>query len=113
MVADGTPDDLEHRSRYYNAVSLSLPPANIDSVREGLHSLAAVASVEQRDTAGVQAELIVVPEDGGDILGEVSRLVRESGWEVDQIRVERGHLDEVFRTITTGEALPAGGDGHA
>ncbi len=113
VVADGTPDDLEHRSRYYNAVSLSLPPANIDSVREGLHSLAAVASVEQRDTAGVQAELIVVPEGGGDILGEVSRLVRESGWEVDQIRVERGHLDEVFRTITTGEALPAGGDGHA
>ncbi len=112
-VADGTPEDLERRSRYYNAVSLSLPPAGADTVGEGLRALAAVASVERRDTAGPQAELVVVPTDGGDILGEVSRLVRERGWEVGQIRLERGHLEEVFRTITTGEAPPKGGEEHA
>ena len=114
VVADGTPDDLERRSRRYNAVSLSLPPAGADAARAGLRALAAVASVERRDAAaGARAELVALPADGGDILGEVSRLVRESGWEVDQIRVERGHLDEVFRAVTTGGDLAADGGGHA
>ncbi|OOO02790.1 MAG: hypothetical protein USCGTAYLOR_00965 [Chromatiales bacterium USCg_Taylor] len=30
-------------------------------------------------------------------LGET---VRGNGWQVDELRVETGHLDEVFRTIT-------------
>ena len=113
IVADGTPDELENRSRYYNAVSLSLALDNVDKIRSALSELAGVATVEQRATTGPGAELVVVPAGGGDILADVSRLVREGGWEVDQIRLERGHLDEVFRTITTGEAPLAVGGDHA
>ena len=113
VVADGTPDELENRSRYYNAVSLSLAPDNVDNVRSALSELAGVAAVEQRATTGSGAELIAVPADGGEILADVSRMVREGGWEVDQIRLERGHLDEVFRTITTGKAPPPVGGDHA
>ena len=111
IVADGTPEELETRSRYYNAVSLSLARDSVDKIRGALSQLAGVATVEQRVTTGPAAELVAVPADGGDILADVSRLVREGGWEVDQIRLERGHLDEVFRTITTGKApLAVGGD---
>ena len=111
IVADGTPEELETRSRYYNAVSLSLARDSVDKIRGALSQLAGVATVEQRVTTGLAAELVAVPADGGDILADVSRLVREGGWEVDQIRLERGHLDEVFRTITTGKApLAVGGD---
>jgi hypothetical protein len=35
---------------------------------------------------------------------EVSSLAREKSWNVDQIWVEQGRLDEVFREITTAEA---------
>ena len=113
IVADGTPDELENRSHYYNAVSLSLALDNADKIRSALSELAGVATVEQRATTGPGAELVVVPAGGGDILADVSRLVREGGWEVDQIRLERGHLDEVFRTITTGKAPLAVGGDHA
>ena len=113
IVADGTPDELENRSHYYNAVSLSLALDNVDKIRSALSELAGVATVEQRATTGPGAELVVVPAGGGDILADVSRLVREGGWEVDQIRLERGHLDEVFRTITTGKAPLAVGGDHA
>ncbi len=109
IVADGTPDQLENRSRYYNAVSLSVASDNVDKVRRALSELAGVTAVEDRVGRGSGAELVAVPADGGDILADVSRLVREGGWEVDQIRLERGHLDEVFRTITTGKAPPGGG----
>ena len=113
IVADGTPEELENRSRYYNAVSLSLARDSVDKVRGALSELAGVAAVEHRVTTGSGAELVAVPADGGDILADVSRLVREGGWEVEQIRLERGHLDEVFRTITTGKAPLAVGGDHA
>lgn len=113
VVADGTPEDLERKSRYYNAVSLSLSPDNIDTVRTALAALAQVSEVERREGRGDKAELVAIPAGGGDIISDVSRLVRESGWEIDQVRLEHGHLDEVFRTITTGEAPVAGEGGHA
>jgi len=113
IVADGTPDELENRSRYYNAVSLSLALDSVDKVRGALSELAGVTAVEHRDSKGPGVELVAVSADGSDILADISRLVREGGWEVDQIRLERGHLDEVFRTITTGKTPLAVGGDHA
>ena len=34
---------------------------------------------------------------------EVGRMVRERGWEIEELRVERGQLDEVFRNVTLGD----------
>lgn len=113
IVADGTPEDLENRSRYYNSVSLSLPSVDVEVVRNVLSQFTGVAAVEYRGDVGASAELVAIPADGGDILADVSRLVRESGWEVDQIRLERGHLDEVFRTITTSKSPLAGSRDNA
>ena len=113
IVADGTPEELESRSRYCNAVLLSLAPESVESVRTALAGLDGVAAVEDRAAAADKAELVAVAAAGREILSDISRLIRESGWEVDQVRLERGHLDEVFRTITTGEAPAVGGGGHA
>jgi hypothetical protein len=32
-------------------------------------------------------------------------MVRERGWELEELRVERGQLDEVFRRVTIGEGI--------
>tara|TARA_A100001037_G_scaffold303771_1_gene338669 strand:+ start:3020 stop:3985 length:966 start_codon:yes stop_codon:yes gene_type:complete len=113
VVADGTPENLENRSRYYNAVSLMLASDDVETIRGALNGLAGVVDVEQRDAKGGDVELVALADGGSDILGDVSRLVRESGWAVDQIRLERGHLDEVFRTITTGESSEQTAGDHA
>ena len=34
------------------------------------------------------------------VIDEVAALVRERGWQIEQLQVERGRLDEVFRNIT-------------
>ena len=32
----------------------------------------------------------------------MTELVKREGWNVEEVRVERGRLDEVFRAITCG-----------
>ena len=48
--------------------------------------------------------LLAVPAEGKPIVDEVSAALRAQAVAVDEISVERGRLDEVFRRITTHEA---------
>ncbi len=67
-----------------------------------LQRLPGVASVEETDDAE-GAALLVFPREGRAILGEVTDLVRTAGWPIRTLRVERGRLDDVFRSITAAE----------
>jgi ABC-2 type transport system ATP-binding protein len=102
VVADGTPAQLAARSRYCNAVRLSLARADI-AASESLMRLPGVATVEEVDD-GEGSGLMIFPRDGRAILPEVADLVRTAGWPVAALRVERGRLDEVFRAITVTAA---------
>ncbi|HLI12016.1 MAG TPA: ABC transporter ATP-binding protein [Alphaproteobacteria bacterium] len=102
LVADSTPLELEARSRLHNAVSLRLGGIAAAAARERLAALSGVGEVEIIEATESAAALRVCPRNGHPIIGEVSRLVHERGWTVEEIRVEQGHLDEVFRTITAG-----------
>jgi ABC-2 type transport system ATP-binding protein len=102
VVADGTPAQLAARSRYYNAVRLSLARSDI-AASESLMRLPGVATVEEVDD-GEGRGLMIIPRDGRAILPDVADLVRTAGWPVAALRVERGRLDEVFRAITVTAA---------
>jgi ABC-2 type transport system ATP-binding protein len=99
ILADGTPVELEARSRHHNAVRLSLAQDGIDAARSLLR-LPGVDSVEEvEDDEG--RGLMIFARDGRSILPEVTDLVRAAGWPVMALRLERGRLDDVFRAITT------------
>jgi ABC-2 type transport system ATP-binding protein len=99
LVADGTPGELAQRSRHHNAVRLALG-AVADRAEADLKRLPGVASVERvEDSEG--AALMIFPRDGRSIVAEVADLARDRRWEVAGLRVERGRLDDVFRTVTT------------
>jgi ABC-2 type transport system ATP-binding protein len=100
---------LQSRSRYHNAVSVSVPLAGdqpAGAVRAELSRLANVAEVEQSAAINGTASFVVVPQSGKPILAEVSQCIRAKGWQVAELKVETGRLDEVFRTVTSG---PKGG----
>ena len=99
---------LESRSRYHNAVTLTVADAVTDAVTAALRALPDVAAIEARPSGAAQQRLTVTPRDGVPILEQVQRAGRDGGWTFDQLFVESGHLDEVFRTITT----TAGGAGE-
>ena len=98
IVADDTPQGLAARSRYHNAVSISLArPEQLAAAQAAVAALPAVADVEV-DTAA--ARLIALPRDGAALLTAVSQLAEAQGIALKELHLETGRLDEVFRTIT-------------
>ena len=44
---------------------------------------------------------MLVPKDGASIIEDVSLFVRDKNIDVDELYVGRGHLDQVFRELTS------------
>jgi ABC-type multidrug transport system, ATPase component len=99
ILADATPAALEARSRYHNAVSLRVD--NTAHAREAIASLSEVKSVEFDP---LEERLTAFPRVGKQIFPVIVDLAREQQWEIKDIQLEAGRLDEVFREITTGVA---------
>lgn len=96
IVADATPAELLARSDQHNAVSLQID-GDIDVARRLLQGLHTVSSVE----VGHSNQLFVRPKGGAQILHDVGLAMRSHNITIDEIHIARGHLDQVFRAITT------------
>src|SRR5690554_6289048 len=90
LVADSTPLELESRSRYHQAVTL-VGEGDLDA--DALRALPGVAGVERNER---EPGLTVLAEPGQVIYPQVGELIRQRGWAVRELDVERGRLDEVF-----------------
>ena len=97
IVFDGTPEDFAARSSIHNAVTIRLTGEDLDKVGNEIESMEDVHRIETINETGV---LRLIPKDGAVIVEKVSLLMRDKGFKVDEIFVERGHLDEVFRDLT-------------
>lgn len=95
LLADATPAELEKRSRYHGAVSLTT--ADTPVVVEALRGLPDVAQVEIDAQDG---RITAFPKPGRPLFPVVSELIRSRGFTVDELALESGRLDEVFRQIT-------------
>jgi hypothetical protein len=63
-----------------------------------------VAATEQIQGEDGLACLVAFAQGGQPIIAEISQIARDPANAVEEIRVERGRLDEVFRTITEGRS---------
>jgi ABC-2 type transport system ATP-binding protein len=100
VLADGTPAELEARSRYHNAVFVRGVAPLGDGIAAELSALPGVAAIEpggRTDAAG----LYVLARDGADLLSPVREVMARHGIDIAELRLERGRLDGVFRDITT------------
>jgi ABC-2 type transport system ATP-binding protein len=96
IVFDGSPDELAGRSPTHNAVTVRVAGAADQMIAqfEGLDA------VEKIEVTGDGDRLIIIPKDGAPIIENVSALVRAKGLEIEEIYVDRGQLDDVFRHLT-------------
>jgi ABC-2 type transport system ATP-binding protein len=99
VLADATPAELESRSRYHQAVSLTT--ADVGAAKEALARVADIASIEVDPQDG---RLTAFPKPGRAIFVAVNQALDERKVAVRELALEAGRLDEVFRTITQGPA---------
>jgi ABC-2 type transport system ATP-binding protein len=102
VLADATPAELEARSRYHQAVSLTT--TNVAAAKEAMSRVADVAAVEIDPQ---DHRLTAFPKPGKQIFGPISDLLKAQGIQVSELQLESGRMDEVFRTITQGEKAEA------
>ncbi|MEO6967534.1 MAG: ABC transporter ATP-binding protein [Rhodanobacteraceae bacterium] len=102
LRAQGTPAELEAQSRYHGAVSFHAPASAL--ARELLARLPGVDSVEVDSADG---RVTVFPREGRAILPDVQALLAAQHLHVDELQLERGRLEDVFRRITGDAAQPA------
>jgi ABC-2 type transport system ATP-binding protein len=95
LRVEGTPAELEKRSRYHHAVSFRAPASAL--ARE---LLARQPEIETVEVDPVDARVTVFPRDGGDIFPIVVKLLEEQRVRVEELQLERGRLEDVFRQVT-------------
>ena len=104
IVADGTPAQLLARSRYHNAVILSVPEAQGETVIAKLKTLANLASIESAGHGGGLVEITAFSRKNVLLIEDVSAMAVRERWDVRELHADGGRLDEVFRAITTSDA---------
>jgi ABC-2 type transport system ATP-binding protein len=106
IVSDGTPAELAARSLMHNAVSITVRGKQANGMRDELAGLDHVRGVDVVEQGGERIRFLVFPEGEAVIIEQVGRMVRERGWAIEELHLERGKLDEVFRRVTVGEDAP-------
>lgn len=105
IVCDGTPAELAARSRVHNAVTLAVRGGTVNNTGRELRALSGVQSVEVLGQVDDLLRFQIYPKDGQSLVATVSQAAREHRWKVEELQVERGRLDEVFRSVTTGKLV--------
>lgn len=99
LLADDTPTGLEQRSRYHNAITLRF--SNPDIVAAARDRIAGIDEVESVEVIEKESRITAFPKRGRTALPSLTSLIQAQRWDVKEIHLESGRLDEVFRAITT------------
>ena len=98
IVVDESPAALEARSRYHNAVSLRFEkPEQLETARSAIAALPEVDGVELDSR---ELRMTAVAKPGARALPAISAIIAGNGWDVPELHLETGRLDEVFRSLT-------------
>ena len=103
IVADGTAEDLMRRDPHHGAVSIRVATGKIDAVKAALSGSDGIATIETVSQLNGHAQMRAVPAKGAAIAGSVAAALQSKGIAVEEITIERGKLDDVFRQITTAD----------
>lgn len=100
IVADGTAEDLLRRARNHGAVSIRVPEADAERVSRALAGLSTIAGVETAEKSDGHVRIRALPKSTTPPAKDIGELLLRESLSVDELVVERGRLDDVFREIT-------------
>ena len=99
IVLDDTPDGIRRRSKVHGAVIASLPVTEKEKFISVMDSFNYSPEILSSDSKELTVRLKVTTEENNALL--INRMM-SSGINFTGINIEKGRLDEVFRSVTTG-----------
>lgn len=99
VAADATPVELLKKSRYCNSVIISVSGKPPEDVEACLRKIPNVEKIETQDTGALR----VFPKKQVQIGNDISQLAAQQKWNVVEFAIDRGRLDDVFRSLTTDQ----------
>jgi ABC-2 type transport system ATP-binding protein len=103
IVADETPSALEARSRYHHAVSLRFEKA--DELAAASREIASLPEVAGVEADARELRLTALPKPGANVLSAAGAIIDKNAWDVPELHLESGRLDEVFRSLTQPKGI--------
>ncbi len=103
LLADGSPEDLIARAPNHNAVVVAVASESARTAAAAAEAMDDVSNVEILDAPAGGARLRVRPKNGAALVVPLGDAMKSADIGVQEIYVERGALDDVFREITTGD----------
>jgi ABC-2 type transport system ATP-binding protein len=94
LLFNGTPDELNRRSKYYGAVTLRF------SYKADISELAELDGVAEMQVNPENGDVTLFAEPDKQILHLVTAHIQRCKLPVDSLNIEQGRLDDVFREIT-------------
>ncbi len=98
IVADNTPAGLAQMSRYHKAVFV-----RFSAEYEPMAALQGLTEVNEVEQVGEHAYMLY-SDPGAGALHAVNQLIHDHNWDVEELHVEKGRLDDVFRRLTMEDA---------
>ena len=93
IVADGTPEELESKSQYHNAVNVQLS-AEYDLTKD----LSALTNISLQNDS--ENNFTITSKNGQSIFAEISEIAQQKKWPISELYVKKGQLEDVFRSVT-------------
>ena len=101
ILVDGTPAELEAKSKYHHAVNIKL--TDDYDLAADLVGIPEIGVVEKDPED--QLRYTILTKDGTPIFNKVSEVAQSKQWPVSEFHINRGELEDVFRKVTQ---LPKG-----
>ena len=107
IVANGTPAELKARSELAGAVRISTRSASAAALKEKLTPLAKRTEVLSEGAAGVAMRIYPAAGHSRDaeFAASIVELAQRENWKLDEIHIEEGRLEDVFRSITLPDTI--------
>jgi ABC-2 type transport system ATP-binding protein len=100
IVADGTPAELERQAPSYGAITVTVDGSKVDHIQATLSSMVHVQKFEVLIQNDKFAKFRIFPEKGRNLVHDINSLSQENHWDISEMFIDRGRLEETFRAMT-------------
>lgn len=98
IVADASPEELVATSRFHKSLFI-----RFSKVFDALAKLIQIDEVEEVERVD-ERSFVLFTKEASLMLPKINALVQEQHWDVEELHMQRGRLDDVFRRLTKEDA---------